>query len=808
MVRRTQSRIITATKGEQGPPAQNGPGAAETLVPAILGLQRTAGNWAVSRWLARGERERMESRFGHDFSRVRVHDDASSSTSAESLHARAYTVGEDIVFGRPAAPPGSREGRRTLAHELAHVVQQRRGGGSPSLDEGSRLEQAADRAAAQIVDGSGKVAVAGAAGPGVMCQAEDDEEEAAASPRRSEKQKTQQRKQERAAAGMEGRSLSQAAAQRELRALETSYRQPSAEQRSLKRKARDLERFRRLLKLAGGTQLEKNQRQGAFDELQRTPTTTAGKPQTKHVAGGKQLPGQELRAGRDPYAQPDYSILKRRKDGSIERAHVNLKSDQIDARTSAQARATARAYVAQAVRNSRHLQTGDTIVISFARTPSSDVQEEMKREFFREGSPVGELRFGTTTHRRKDYTPPVPTPKETKATAAKPGAQKPKPTVKKPKAPGTPSSKGAKPGVSAASPTGTTMPSKLAVPPTAGTPAAAPGKLPARPPTVTAPGKLPVRPATVTAPGKLPVRPPTVTAPRGSIGRGGSGMGRGGRAEGAAALVEAIVLPIVYHYLQEHYAEQFAEAASEEISKAIEKHRPRFEALIESRREEIQAEQAEGRYVTLHVAVDTNWQDTDLGTVLTKAEVGSFELVFEGGPPPKKHSAPSPGGRFGWLVRELIGTTLSYEIVDIVLEGTDPVARERRLARSRIAAQLETAPGKQPVEFEQLILDALTMGQPLDELRDYASSRRELAGTPSNPDATPWEAAYWARMVALIDGPLDRLIVEAKAKAISLRFLRLAASYRLLQASQAGDAGTGPAVAEYWSEVIRLIDSP
>jgi hypothetical protein len=71
----------------------------------------------------------MESRFGHDFSRVRVHTDARAVESARSVNAFAYTVGRDVVFGTGQYTPHSREGRRLLAHELVHVVQQSRGGG-------------------------------------------------------------------------------------------------------------------------------------------------------------------------------------------------------------------------------------------------------------------------------------------------------------------------------------------------------------------------------------------------------------------------------------------------------------------------------------------------------------------------------------------------------------------------------------------------------------------------------------------------------------------------------------------------------
>jgi hypothetical protein len=63
-------------------------------------------------------------RFGHDFSAVRVHDDADAHRSARAVGANAYTVGSDIVFGAGRYTPSTATGRRLLAHELTHVVQQ------------------------------------------------------------------------------------------------------------------------------------------------------------------------------------------------------------------------------------------------------------------------------------------------------------------------------------------------------------------------------------------------------------------------------------------------------------------------------------------------------------------------------------------------------------------------------------------------------------------------------------------------------------------------------------------------------------
>ena len=66
----------------------------------------------------------MEPRFGHDFSQVRIHADAKAAESAQVVNAVAYTVGSSIVFGRGQFAPHTAKGRRLLAHELAHTVQQ------------------------------------------------------------------------------------------------------------------------------------------------------------------------------------------------------------------------------------------------------------------------------------------------------------------------------------------------------------------------------------------------------------------------------------------------------------------------------------------------------------------------------------------------------------------------------------------------------------------------------------------------------------------------------------------------------------
>lgn len=74
--------------------------------------------------LDRATRGFMESRFGHDFGQVRIHTDSKAAESASAIGALAYTVGRDVVFSAGAYAPHTSEGRKTLAHELAHTVQQ------------------------------------------------------------------------------------------------------------------------------------------------------------------------------------------------------------------------------------------------------------------------------------------------------------------------------------------------------------------------------------------------------------------------------------------------------------------------------------------------------------------------------------------------------------------------------------------------------------------------------------------------------------------------------------------------------------
>ena len=70
------------------------------------------------------ERAFFEPRLGYDFSKVRIHTDGRAVEAAQAVNAQAFTVGRDVAFGTAEYAPGTSQGRRLLAHELTHVVQQ------------------------------------------------------------------------------------------------------------------------------------------------------------------------------------------------------------------------------------------------------------------------------------------------------------------------------------------------------------------------------------------------------------------------------------------------------------------------------------------------------------------------------------------------------------------------------------------------------------------------------------------------------------------------------------------------------------
>jgi hypothetical protein len=103
----------------------------------------------------------MEAKFGADFGQVRVHTGEVGQQVAMGAGARAVTEGRNIAFSEGFYTPGRSEGKRLIAHELAHVIQQGRPGGRSASKEGAEAEA---RQAAELAGGRSAAVAASASG--------------------------------------------------------------------------------------------------------------------------------------------------------------------------------------------------------------------------------------------------------------------------------------------------------------------------------------------------------------------------------------------------------------------------------------------------------------------------------------------------------------------------------------------------------------------------------------------------------------------------------------------------------------------
>ncbi len=109
-------------KEEEELQAKSKVGEAPEVTPAISSRIQSlqGGGWP----LPKSGRSFFEHRIGADFSKVRVHNDTQAASAARSVNARAFTVCPDVAFGAEQYQPNTSSGRKLLAHELTHVVQQ------------------------------------------------------------------------------------------------------------------------------------------------------------------------------------------------------------------------------------------------------------------------------------------------------------------------------------------------------------------------------------------------------------------------------------------------------------------------------------------------------------------------------------------------------------------------------------------------------------------------------------------------------------------------------------------------------------
>lgn len=145
-------------------------------------LQQAVGNGAVSDFFSKNGgaalpptlRWEMEQRFGSSFADVRIHDNPRSAVLAKGLSAKAFTFGTDIAFAHGRFEPGTYDGKKLITHELAHVIQQNRGGTeTPTVNGTGSLESSAERAAETSSQGGGTISVGAGSAPGIAAQPEE-----------------------------------------------------------------------------------------------------------------------------------------------------------------------------------------------------------------------------------------------------------------------------------------------------------------------------------------------------------------------------------------------------------------------------------------------------------------------------------------------------------------------------------------------------------------------------------------------------------------------------------------------------------
>lgn len=123
--------------------------------------------------LSNSERSFFEPRFGYNFSRVRVHSDAQAAESARAVNALAYTVGQDVVFGKGQYTPNTLAGLHLIAHELAHIAQQDATNQAAHLQissSGDSLEHEMNGLEAAAIEGHHSTIKATTTGVAMLCR--------------------------------------------------------------------------------------------------------------------------------------------------------------------------------------------------------------------------------------------------------------------------------------------------------------------------------------------------------------------------------------------------------------------------------------------------------------------------------------------------------------------------------------------------------------------------------------------------------------------------------------------------------------
>lgn len=804
-------------------------------------------------------RGNLAQRFGQSFEGVRLHRGAQAEQSAAALDARAYTVGEDIVLGAAAPPLDTHEGRKLLAHESAHVLQQRRGGPPPELDSAAAHEDGAARAANTFVNGAPSVDAGAGTGIGIARDEEDEKKKGKGSKRGKGGKGGGGKKPDVPPPGAidttNAGKASPGSPKKPRQPLpgvdpdidadvEKSFVEESADQAAPTNKVPAKRRSTRATKDA----------RDDFRKNRDTHAARLGVGDGGQVHHAKEIQLLKLYPGvfskgeiNDPLnmrgIKPE-NDNKMQLHGSKIREKWNAKYVQLDGliknkglkKGTDEYNKFVRSYIEEASAELDHLyaplfseqwkkQTGKTAQATGIRKKKG-----------------GAKKVGTATKSKSASSGSKAKPGAKAATAKKPGKSSQASAAKKPVTAAAATNKSSSPAATKGGTKG-----KKKTPPASGADFSAKNKGQAK-----AKAKVPDKPAIAPTPGKITSRPQRLPGdatrvaksvaakqvtrspiPKGSAdgtrltANKNSGFklppeaGRRaamklnfhprGRFSGAArsggSLLMMIATMVINHYAQKSFADEVREAAEKKINEAIDKNRAELEALLEKERPTIELAQAGGRRVRVHVGLSTSWQDASdamtginlYGEVMVGATVQKMDILYEG-----ERAVPYKLEQ-GWLkrgVRTVLNNRGSEENLEFELDGTDEDVR----AFNQRASEVEKAQGSPPVPFEQLIVQSLYGDLSPVSVREYAAYQRELASMSSDGGAGPRMAAYWSQMEALMDGPVDQLILDAKKKGIPLAPLRAFAVRERDVRGQSYDAGVGPHAVQYWTEIIEIID--
>jgi Domain of unknown function (DUF4157) len=732
------------------PEVENSPSAAEPTTRAATETspafsasfeQRRSGSAVPQTLLGQ-----MSRSFAHDFSGVRIHTGEAADQAARAFQAAAFTHGSEIYFANGRYQPQTVHGRWLIAHELAHVVQQRGASLRTTSNADTALEHQATRAAHAAITGRPALATPGSSGLTVQCETEaelraqlatiqseinaervrinDVKETAPTDPtwELGESGKFERRDWNAIRAGemkhlydlLETRDVLQ------LRILYPDYE--FLEQVSIRR-----------IVTQDGQEFEVPERIADWALVKGDQV----------ILGDKKSPGAILRGikGGVPKNRPttaadlhgSFSTSKGRVTSGGNPVNRTKVGDQILKERYAIARAAA---------------LGGKIVISGEGADGAQVEHQVPPSGLRLSrvNTYGQLPDKVLDEPPEQQAPVTSSPPPRTAPESEPQHQVASP----PRIASEDAPPGSEPVSGAGARAGATA-STSPAPEVAETATAAPSRVPK-----------------ITEPGQQEAQFSNSVGPISKAEVGAA----------AAGVAQVFLVQILNHYLEKNYAPIRQQAVREYIRDALKAGIPDMQQSIADRRADIASAQAKGQTAKLHVLIEVGFVDntesdpsggagTTVSDIPHNARLVDSQVVLEGETAKPYDTSTSLVGDFAKAALGL-GMRSRYYDFDFEIGGTDFAARHQR----QTVAKLEPALQKS-VPFEKLIVDSRLGGQDPAELREYVDYKLQTAAPGPVPLGHRDDSAeYWRRMRALIGAPLEEVVRQAKIKTVPLEALK------------------------------------